>query len=152
MLTDKAATIFSEVQMLKRYETLSLWHQHPEKLEDLDRLKVLKLLQERADGFKFFRKETFYGLHEFGEGMSFKFNLGLENGIVEPIIWGKFSDEQVGGALASVTRRIKAYEGNTDLSMIPYPRYNDYEELQSILDELFSMYADFKVACIKHMM
>ena len=148
MLSDGAAEIFKQIDLLGKYAKLSEKY-NVVKTMDIPEKEVLQLLlQKLSPKFKFHSKESFFGLTESDGEYQFKFNLGFKHGLVEPVIWGKnlSTKEQVGGAVAYSTMLIKHHSGAKDINMVPYPRFDNYEDAELICRELYDLYKEFKKA------
>ena len=149
MLSEKAIMVLEDVSMLDRYHRISnrFQNRHGEFKVDPDR--AFETIRNINSEFKYNKKESFYGLKELRSGCDFRFNVSINHEVVEPIIWGAFHGEQIGGSVAATTRRYKAYLNKEDLSITPFPKFNSYDELEMIVNLLYDIYTDFKVSCVR---
>lgn len=146
MLTHEQCKIYSTIDLFDRYKSLSSRFNSKDVLEEIEKELVLQILKDINSTFFFNQKEGFFGLSEQEGDINFKLNLSLKFGMVEPIIWAKnkSTEEQFGGALLRVTKLIQLAANSEKVERIMYPRYNSYEDLKRIAEQLYGIYYDFK--------
>ncbi len=146
MLEKKILDKYKAINLLERYKSLSDTFNSKEILEKYDRKQVLTHLKEKNCRFIYNTKEGFFGLKEQEGDYDFIFNISLQYGMVEPIIWGKnvCTNEQFGGVLVRVTKLMQISMGVKKIERIRDPRYASYDDLFRIIEQLFSIYLDFK--------
>ena len=139
--------LFERINFAGRFEALS--RQHPIR-PDLDRLMILDfdLTKEILESFgykiRYFRGERFFQATEKRDGYEFKFNIALEYGQVE-LIWAVFRDKKLVRPLSRIWMGLYGLLMNVPREQVPlYPFFGDYDELEAVLRESFSLWEDFK--------
>ena len=139
--------LFERINFAGRFEALS--RQHPIR-PDLDRLMILDfdLTKEILESFgykiRYFRSERFFQATEKRDGYEFKFNIALEYGQVE-LIWAVFRDKKLVRPLSRIWMGLYGLLMNVPREQVPlYPFFGDYDELEAVLRESFSLWEDFK--------
>lgn len=146
MLSEEAVAKFNSINLLERFKAISEAFQTDTPLENYSIDKVLELFENLGYGFKYDKKESFFGLKSLEDGYDFRFNLVLKYGIVETIIWAKNieTEEQYGGVFSRLMKLIQKSNGVKEIARIGYPRFSNYEDLEKIVRELMLIYEDFK--------
>lgn len=139
--------ILNKINFAGRFEDLS--RQHPIR-PDLDLLMILDfdLTKEILESFgykiRYFRGERFFQATEKRDGYEFKFNIALEYGQVE-LIWAVFRDKKLVRPLSRIWMGLYELLMNVPWEQVPrYPFFGDYDELEAVLRESFSLWEDFK--------
>lgn len=139
--------LFERINFARRFEALS--RQHPIR-PDLDLLMILDfdLTKEILESFgykiRYFRSERFFQATEKRDGYEFKFNIALEYGQVE-LIWAVFRDKKLVRPLSRIWMGLYGLLMNVPREQVPlYPFFGDYDELEAVLRESFSLWEDFK--------
>ena len=139
--------LFERINFAGRFEALS--RQHPIR-PDLDLLMILDfdLTKEILESFgykiRYFRSERFFQATEKRDGYEFKFNIALEYGQVE-LIWAVFRDKKLVRPLSRIWMGLYGLLMNVPREQVPlYPFFGDYDELEAVLRESFSLWEDFK--------
>ena len=139
--------LFERINFAGRFEALS--RQHPIR-PDLDLLMILDfdLTKEILESFgykiRYFRGERFFQATEKRDGYEFKFNIALEYGQVE-LIWAVFRDKKLVRPLSRIWMGLYGLLMNVPWEQVPlYPFFGDYDELEAVLRESFSLWEDFK--------
>ena len=139
--------LFERINFAGRFEALS--RQHPIR-PDLDLLMILDfdLTKEILESFgykiRYFRGERFFQATEKRDGYEFKFNIALEYGQVE-LIWAVFRDKKLVRPLSRIWMGLYGLLMNVPREQVPlYPFFGDYDELEAVLRESFSLWEDFK--------
>ena len=139
--------LFERINFARRFEALS--RQHPIR-PDLDLLMILDfdLTKEILESFgykiRYFRGERFFQATEKRDGYEFKFNIALEYGQVE-LIWAVFRDKKLVRPLSRIWMGLYGLLMNVPREQVPlYPFFGDYDELEAVLRESFSLWEDFK--------
>ena len=139
--------LFERINFAGRFEALS--RQHPIR-PDLDLLMILDfdLTKEILESFgykiRYFRGERFFQATEKRDGYEFKFNIALEYGQVE-LIWAVFRDKKLVRPLSRIWMGLYELLMNVPWEQVPlYPFFGDYDELEAVLRESFSLWEDFK--------
>jgi hypothetical protein len=107
--------------------------------------EIEKSIQSFEYNFKFNKSENFFKLIENIKPYKIQFNVVIQRGIVEFIIGIEKDGERLkmGGSVCG------AVEFLIGKSFTSKPIYKDYEDLQAILKEAFSIYEDFKAELLK---
>ena len=139
--------LFERINFAGRFEALS--RQHPIR-PDLDLLMILDfdLTKEILESFgykiRYFRGERFFQATEKRDGYEFKFNIALEYGQVE-LIWAVLRDKKLVRPLSRIWMGLYELLMNVPWEQVPlYPFFGDYDELEAVLRESFSLWEDFK--------
>ena len=147
ILSSRDRMILNKINFAGRFEALS--RQHPIR-PDLDLLMILDfdLTKEILESFgykiRYFRGERFFQATEKRDGYEFKFNIALEYGQVE-LIWAVFRDKKLVRPLSRIWMGLYGLLMNVPREQVPlYPFFGDYDELEAVLRESFSLWEDFK--------
>ena len=139
--------LFERINFARRFEALS--RQHPIR-PDLDRLMILDfdLAKEILESFgykiRYFRSERFFRAEEKRDGYTFGFNIALNNGRAE-LIWDTEYNKKLVREVTYTWRFIYDLLMNVPREQVPlYPFFGDYDELEAVLRESFSLWEDFK--------
>ena len=139
--------LFERINFAGRFEALS--RQHPIR-PDLDRLMILDfdLTKEILESFgykiRYFRSERFFRAEEKRDGYTFGFNIALNNGRAE-LIWDTEYNKKLVREVTYTWRFICDLLMNVPREQVPlYPFFGDYDELEAVLRESFSLWEDFK--------
>ena len=139
--------LFERINFARRFEALS--RQHPIR-PDLDRLMILDfdLTKEILESFgykiRYFRGERFFRAEEKRDGYTFGFNIALDYGSAE-LIWDTEYNKKLVREVTYTWRFIYDLLMNVPREQVPlYPFFGDYDELEAVLRESFSLWEDFK--------
>ena len=139
--------LFERINFARRFEALS--RQHPIR-PDLDLLMILDfdLTKEILESFgykiRYFRGERFFRAEEKRDGYTFGFNIALNNGRAE-LIWDTEYNKKLVREVSDVWKGLYELLMNVPWEQVPrYPFFGDYDELEAVLRESFSLWEDFK--------
>ena len=139
--------LFERINFAGRFEALS--RQHPIR-PDLDLLMILDfdLTKEILESFgykiRYFRSERFFRAEEKRDGYTFGFNIALNNGRAE-LIWDTEYNKKLVREVSDVWKGLYELLMNVPWEQVPrYPFFGDYDELEAVLRESFSLWEDFK--------
>jgi hypothetical protein len=112
-------------------------------IDDFDNIE--KVVLSYGYKFKLNKKENFFKLFEKINDYKIQFNIVIQRGIVE-FIWGVEKGKErlkMGGSVCG------AIESLTQQNFTAKPVFRNYEDLEAILKEAFSIYEDFKAELIR---
>lgn len=139
--------LFERINFTGRFEALS--RQHPIR-PDLDLLMILDfdLTKEILESFgykiRYFRGERFFRAEEKRDGYTFGFNIALDYGSAE-LIWDTECNKKLVREVSDVWMGLYELLMNVPWEQVPrYPFFGDYDELEAVLRESFSLWEDFK--------
>ena len=139
--------LFERINFAGRFEALS--RQHPIR-PDLDLLMILDfdLTKEILESFgykiRYFRGERFFRAEEKRDGYTFGFNIALDYGSAE-LIWDTECNKKLVREVSDVWMGLYGLLMNVPWEQVPlYPFFGDYDELEAVLRESFSLWEDFK--------
>ncbi len=139
--------LFERINFARRFEALS--RQHPIR-PDLDLLMILDfdLTKEILESFgykiRYFRSERFFRAEEKRDGYTFGFNIALDYGSAE-LIWDTECNKRLVREVSDVWMGLYELLMNVPWEQVPrYPFFGDYDELEAVLRESFSLWEDFK--------
>ena len=139
--------ILNKINFAGRFEALS--RQHPIR-PDLDLLMILDfdLTKEILESFgykiRYFRGERFFRAEEKRDGYTFGFNIALDYGSAE-LIWDTECNKKLVREVSDVWMGLYELLMNVPWEQVPrYPFFGDYDELEAVLRESFSLWEDFK--------
>ena len=139
--------LFERINFAGRFEALS--RQHPIR-PDLDLLMILDfdLTKEILESFgykiRYFRGERFFRAEEKQDGYTFGFNIALDYGSAE-LIWDTECNKKLVREVSDVWKGLYELLMNVPWEQVPrYPFFGDYDELEAVLRESFSLWEDFK--------
>lgn len=139
--------LFERINFAGRFEALS--RQHPIR-PDLDLLMILDfdLIKEILESFgykiRYFRGERFFRAEEKRDGYTFGFNIALDYGSAE-LIWDTECNKKLVREVSDVWMGLYELLMNVPWEQVPrYPFFGDYDELEAVLRESFSLWEDFK--------
>ena len=139
--------LFERINFAGRFEALS--RQHPIR-PDLDLLMILDfdLTKEILESFgykiRYFRGERFFRAEEKRDGYTFGFNIALDYGSAE-LIWDTECNKKLVREVSDVWMGLYEFLMNVPWEQVPrYPFFGDYDELEAVLRESFSLWEDFK--------
>ena len=139
--------LFERINLAGRFEALS--RQHPIR-PDLDLLMILDfdLTKEILESFgykiRYFRGERFFRAEEKRDGYTFGFNIALDYGSAE-LIWDTECNKKLVREVSDVWMGLYELLMNVPWEQVPrYPFFGDYDELEAVLRESFSLWEDFK--------
>ena len=139
--------LFERINFAGRFEALS--RQHPIR-PDLDLLMILDfdLTKEILESFgykiRYFRGERFFRAEEKQDGYTFGFNIALDYGSAE-LIWDTECNKKLVREVSDVWMGLYELLMNVPWEQVPrYPFFGDYDELEAVLRESFSLWEDFK--------
>ena len=139
--------LFERINFAGRFEALS--RQHPIR-PDLDLLMILDfdLTKEILESFgykiRYFRGERFFRAEEKRDGYTFGFNIALDYVSAE-LIWDTECNKKLVREVSDVWMGLYELLMNVPWEQVPrYPFFGDYDELEAVLRESFSLWEDFK--------
>ncbi len=146
MLTTKEIKLYNSISFFDRYKSIAEMHQKEASFDLYDVEKIGKSLKNCDFEFKYNRKEQFFSKTQLIGKLEFRVNLSIKYGVIEPIIWCKNhnNNKQLGGAVTRTCRLIQMCHDKSNTTLLPYPRFNTYEELEKILKGLIFLAEDFK--------
>lgn len=113
--------------------------------------KVLEIANEIGYKISFVKKNNFFKFQEKIGTYKIYFNFSLKYSIVELIIGITNLKKDIfitGGTFGNLYEDIKYFETKKE-SKIFMPSFENYQELEEILREAFSIYKDFKTEVLK---
>ena len=147
ILSSRDRMILNKINFSGRFEDLS--RQHPIR-PDLDLLMILDfdLTKEILESFgykiRYFRSERFFRAEEKRDGYTFGFNIALDYGSAE-LIWDTEYNKKLVREVSDVWMGLYELLMNVPWEQVPrYPFFGDYDELEAVLRESFSLWEDFK--------
>ena len=147
ILSSRDRMILNKINFAGRFEDLS--RQHPIR-PDLDLLMILDfdLTKEILESFgykiRYFRSERFFRAEEKRDGYTFGFNIALDYGSAE-LIWDTEYNKKLVREVSDVWMGLYELLMNVPWEQVPrYPFFGDYDELEAVLRESFSLWEDFK--------
>ena len=147
ILSSRDRMILNKINFAGRFEALS--RQHPIR-PDLDLLMILDfdLTKEILESFgykiRYFRSERFFRAEEKRDGYTFGFNIALDYGSAE-LIWDTECNKKLVREVSDVWMGLYELLMNVPWEQVPrYPFFGDYDELEAVLRESFSLWEDFK--------
>ena len=147
ILSSRDRMILNKINFAGRFEALS--RQHPIR-PDLDLLMILDfdLTKEILESFgykiRYFRGERFFRAEEKRDGYTFGFNIALDYGSAE-LIWDTGCNKKLVREVSDVWMGLYELLMNVPWEQVPrYPFFGDYDELEAVLRESFSLWEDFK--------
>ena len=147
ILSSRDRMILNKINFAGRFEALS--RQHPIR-PDLDLLMILDfdLTKEILESFgykiRYFRGERFFRAEEKRDGYTFGFNIALDYGSAE-LIWDTECNKKLVREVSDVWMGLYELLMNVPWEQVPrYPFFGDYDELEAVLRESFSLWEDFK--------
>ena len=147
ILSSRDRMILNKINFAGRFEALS--RQHPIR-PDLDLLMILDfdLTKEILESFgykiRYFRSERFFRAEEKRDGYTFGFNIALDYGSAE-LIWDTECNKRLVREVSDVWMGLYELLMNVPWEQVPrYPFFGDYDELEAVLRESFSLWEDFK--------
>jgi len=141
--------IYKKIDFINRFKKISVNHNDfKNSLTGNDKEMYDRILSKFIYSVKYLKKETFYKIEEKWDNITFIFQLGLKNGIVEPILYIKLEDKYIGPdhRFDSICEKL---DDSFSRREFPIPVYSSEEELEEILTVIFEMYEDFKTEFIK---
>ena len=139
--------LFERINFARCFEALS--RQHPIR-PDLDLLMILDfdltkgILESFGYKIRYFRGERFFRAEEKRDGYTFGFNIALDYGSAE-LIWDTECNKKLVREVSDVWMGLYELLMNVPWEQVPrYPFFGDYDELEAVLRESFSLWEDFK--------
>lgn len=142
--------IYNKIDFVNRFKNISnKYNNFKERLTGNKKELYDVILSKYKYQIKYFKKETFYKIEENIQNVLFIIHLVLKDGIVEPMLYVKIGDNYM-----SPDHRFDAICEDLDKTYrridYPIPKYTSDKELEEILNEIFSIYEDFKSELLKH--
>jgi hypothetical protein len=138
--------ILNDINFSERFADLSKRYSDFEARLINDEFNAIeKQIQSFGYKLKFSKSENFFKLVESIKPYKIQFNIVIQRGIIEFIIGLEKNGERLkmGGSVCG------AIEFLTEKSFTSKPIYSNYEDLEVILKEAFSIYEDFKAELLK---
>ncbi|MEL7271670.1 MAG: hypothetical protein AAGL34_19025 [Bacteroidota bacterium] len=138
--------VLKEISFLSRYKEICSQHRPTIKMKKYDNAKVAEIIQSFGYPVRYYRSENFFAIKQKVEAFDFTFNLKFKSGICEFIWYFHFNDEWIEwtGTWLGMAWKIMGEE-----TPVPPPCFESYAELQAILEDVFDIYEDCKIALIK---
>ena len=136
--------IYNKINFINRYKKISLNHNNFKERLDGNKKEIYdKILSKYNYQIKYFKKETFYKIEEKFEDVIFTIQLVLKDGIIEPMLYVKLGDKYIepDHRFDSICEKLDSTFSRRDF---PIPKYVSENELKEVLDDIFSIYEDFK--------
>ena len=146
----KEYEIYKKISFVERYEKLSAKFHSKNEFNYLNE-KVLEIAKEIRYNISFVKKNNFFKFQEKIGTYKIYFNFSLKYSIIELIIGVTDLKKDVfitGGTFGNLYEDIKYFETKKE-SKIFMPSFENYEDLEEILREAFSIYEDFKNEVLK---
>ena len=141
-LDTKLEPVLAKIDFVNRYRNLSdSFQSSPPYFSNYENSKVVELLKKTGYDAKYMKGESFFKILQKESGFQFQFNISIKNGIVE-LIWDVLENGerlQLGGPWGLIARLLLQTE-----ERIKLPTFRNYEDLEKIFKEAFSIYEDFK--------
>ena len=150
-LNSKEYSIYKNINFISRYEILSNTFQFEDRLEYSNE-EVLNLLHNLGYKAKYVKSNDFFKVEEKTNGVKFYLNICLKYSNAELIIGATDTEKDkfiTGDVFGGLFRDIKYVEGIDLEENIRDPKFRNYEDLEQILKEAFSIYEDFKTELLK---
>lgn len=150
-MNNKEYEIYKKISFVERYEKLSANFQYEERL-DYSNEEVLDLIQNIGYKVKYIKKNNFFQLIEKKNHIKFYLHICLKYSNVELIIGATNTiTEQfiTGSVFSGLHQDIKYFEGTNLDNLLKKPKFRNYQDLEEILKEAFSIYEDFKNEVLK---
>jgi hypothetical protein len=147
-LNNKLRPVLDKIDFVNRYRSLSnKFRFESPYFSNYSNEKVIEIMNNLGYKAKYMKSENFFKIQESEIDFQFQFNISIKNGIVE-LIWDVLKSKQrlqIGGPWGMITQ---LFNLNYD-ERIKLPVFRNYEDLEEILKEAFSIYEDFKAELIK---
>jgi hypothetical protein len=150
-LSKKEYEIYKKISFAERYEKLSVKFQFKERL-DYSKESVLDLIKKIGYTAKYVKKNNFFKIEEKKGIIKFYLNICLKYSNVELVIGATNIIEDkflIGGVFVRICTEVNYYKGISLDENIKKPKFRNYEDLEEILREAFSIYEDFKNEVLK---
>ena len=143
--------LYKNIDFVNRYEVLSADFQFEDRL-NYSNNEVLILIAGLGYKSKYVKSNDFFKIEETNNGIKFYLNICLKYSNVELIIGATEIAKDyliTGSVFGRLYKLIKFAEGFNVEENIKKPKFRNYEDLEIILKEAFSIYEDFKLEFYK---
>jgi hypothetical protein len=150
-LNSKEYQVYKNIDFVKRYESLSKSFQYEDRLEYAND-EVLNLITKLGHKAKYVKSDNFFKVEEKVNGIKFYLNICLKYSNAELIIGATDITKNqfiTGDVFHGLHSDIKYAEGIELDGFVKKPKFRNYEDLEAILKEAFSIYEDFKAELLK---
>ena len=149
-MTYKEYEIYKKISFAERYEKLSKNFYSKNEFNYLNK-EVLEIAKKIGYKISFVKKNNFFKFQVKIGTYKIYFNFSLKYSIIELIIGVTDLKKDVfitGGTFGNLYEDIKYFETKKE-SRIFMPSFENYQELEEILTEVFAIYEDFKTEVLK---
>lgn len=148
-LDNKLRIVLDNIDFVNRYRLLSNNFRFDSPyFSNYSNEKVIEIMNDLGHKAKHIKSENFFKIVEKKSDFQLQFNLSLKNGMVE-LIWGVWYKEQVLDDVCGPWGLITQLFNKNNDERIKLPTFRNYEDLETILKEAFSIYEDFKAELIR---
>jgi hypothetical protein len=139
--------IYKNINFYNRYKSISNSNQFENTFENFSKEEVLNIIKKIGYIAKYYKKGNFFEIKEVIKEVKFYFNINLKYGLVELIIGAtnvKTNSFIMGGVFGHISDEIKQSQKTNNEEKIYLPSFRNYDDLELILKDAFSIYEDFK--------
>ena len=150
-INSKEYQVYKNIDFVNRYENLSNNFQFEDRLDYVND-EVLKLIAKIGNKAKYVKSDNFFKIEDKINGVKFYLHICLKYSNAELIIGAIdiAQDNFITGTVFGRLYKLIKYSEGVDLEAnIRDPKFRNYEDLEQILKEAFSIYEDFKTELIK---
>lgn len=144
--------IFDNIDFYNRYKDLSdRTRKIEERLEKTDKQIVLEILENQNVSAKYVSKDQFYKIEDKIGAWDVNLHMSIKYGVVEVLLGGKNKDsgQIIGGPASLICESIEKKNGLVSNGYVKKPAFANYEVLAEIIEEIISIYGDFKKELLK---
>lgn len=149
MIDSHLKEVLVKIDFVKRYLYLcDKYSDRENNIKEKSLYEIEKILNEMNIPFRFSKKECFFKIKEKLAPYDFQFNVIPYTGALQFVLDVKLNKNRLKlgwGMWENIVEEIK----NIDFEIKPRPYYSNYQELEEILKEAFSIYEDFKREVLK---
>lgn len=149
MIDSHLKEVLVKIDFVKRYLYLcDKYSDRENNIKEKSLYEIEKILNEMNIPFRFSKKECFFKIKEKLTPYDFQFNVIPYTGALQFVLDVKLNKNRLKlgwGMWENIVEEIK----NIDFEIKPRPYYSNYQELEEILKEAFSIYEDFKREVLK---
>lgn len=149
-MNNKEYEIYKKISFIERYEKLSVKF-HSENEFKYSNEEVIKIIAKIGYSILYVKKYNFFKFEEKIENYKFYFHFSLKYGLAELIIGTTNLKTDIfitGGSFGNLYEDVKYFETKKELKVYK-PSFKNYQDLEEILKEAFSIYEDFKTEVLK---
>lgn len=149
MIDNNLKEVLEKIDFVKRYLYLcDKYSDRENNIKEKSLNEIEKRLNEMNIPFSFSKKECFFKIKEKSTPYEFQFNVIPYIGALQFVLDIKLNKNRLKlgwGMWENIVEEIK----NIDFEIKPRPYYSNYQDLEEILREVFSIYEDFKNEVLK---